>query len=117
MTIDDLVAECWFDLPPVRKRLAGRDAVRRILVDAIQEWSAESLTACSESGKADTYAADLTHRLERRYSQPQEGYGFVFMSIILVAVISAVVQWLVKWWLDNHFNRELLQGWQREMAA
>lgn len=116
MTIDDLVAECWFDLPPVRKRIAGRDAVRRIVVDAIQEWSGEYLAACSDNGEPNVYAADLSKRLERRYSQ-QDEYGFVLMSIILVAVISAVVQWLVKWWLDNHFNRELMQGWQREMAA
>lgn len=115
MTLDDLVAECWFDLPPIRKRLAGRDAVRRIISDAVREWSPDYLVSCTHSGQQDVYAADLTKRLERRYAQQQE-YGFVLMSIILVALISAVVQWLVKWWLDNHFNRELMQGWQQGMA-
>lgn len=116
MTIDDLVAECWANLPPIRKRLAGRDAVRRIVVDAVQDWSSEYLMACQDNAQRDVYVADLTKRLERRYMGQQE-YGFVLMTILLTALISAVVQWLVKWWLDNHFNRELMQGWQRGMAA
>lgn len=116
MTIDDLVAECWADLPPIRKRLAGRDAVRRIVVDAVQSWSAEYLASCHDDAQRDAYATALTTELEMRYrGQPE--YGFVLMSIILAALISAVVQWLVKWWLDNHFNRELMQSWQLEMTS
>lgn len=116
MTIDDLVNDCWNDLPPIRKRIAGRDAVRRVVVDAIQEWSADYLSACQDNAQRNVYVADLTKRLEQRYTGQQE-YGFVLMSIILAAVISAVVQWLVTWWLDNHFNRECMAQWQREMAA
>lgn len=116
MTIDELVDKMWGDLPPIRKRLAGRDAVRRIVVDAVQEWSPEYLMACQDNAQRDVYAADLTKRLERRYTGQQE-YGFAIMTVILVALISAVVQWLVKWWLDRNFNREQMQAWQREMAA
>lgn len=116
MTIDDLVAECWFDLPPIRKRLAGRDAVRRIVLDAVQEWSAEYLASCQDDQHRQGYADALTKQLERRYMGQQE-YSFVLMTILLTALISAVVQWLVKWWLDNHFNREQMQAWQREMAG
>lgn len=116
MTIDELVNEMWGDLPPIRKRLAGRDAVRRIVVDAVQEWSSEYLMACHDNAQRDVYAAELARRLERRYIGQQE-YGFAMMTVILVALISAVVQWLVKWWLDRNFNREQMQAWQREMAA
>jgi len=116
MTIDDLVAACWAGLPPIRKRLAGRDAVRRIVTDAVQEWSADYLAACQDDTHRQAYADALTKRLEQRYTGQPE-YGFVFMSIILVAVNSAVVQWLVKWWLDNHFNRECMAQLQRELAA
>lgn len=115
MTIDDLVAECWFDLPAIRKRLVGRDAVRRIVVDAVQDWCPEYLSACQDNQQQSVYAADLTRKLEQRYAGQE--YGFVFMSIVLAAVISAVVQWLVKWWLDNHFNRMRMQVWQRELSA
>lgn len=116
MTLDDLVAECWFDLPPIRKRIAGRDAVRQVVVDAIQEWSPGVLGACSTDDQRAAYAADLTERLKRRYAGQQE-YGFAIMTIILVAVISAVVQWLVKWWLDRNFNRECMARLQQELAG
>jgi len=46
----------------------------------------------------------------------QQEYGFVLLSIIATAVLVAVIQWLVKWWLDRNFNRIMLAGWQREMA-
>lgn len=116
MTLDDLVNECWADLPPVRKRLAGRDAVRLIVVNAVQEWSPEYLMACQDNAQRDVYASDMIRRLRRRHEGQQE-YGFAIMSIIMVALISAVVQWLVKWWLDRNVNRVLMAGWKMEMAA
>jgi hypothetical protein len=39
----------------------------------------------------------------------------VLLSILATAVLVAVIQWLVKWWLDRNFNRIMLAGWQREM--
>lgn len=116
MTLDDLVSECWPALPPIRKRLVGRDAVRQIVVDAVQEWAADYLGACQDDAQRKAYADALTKRIEQRCTGRQE-YGFAIMSIILVAVISAVVQWLVKWWLDNHIHREQMQSWQRELTA
>lgn len=115
MTIDELVDQMWDDLPPLRKRLAGREAVRRVVVDAVQEWSADYLAACQDNAQRDVYVADLTKRLERRYAGQE--YGFAIMSIILLAIVTAVVQWLVKWWLDRNFNRLQMAEWQRELAA
>lgn len=115
MTINDLTADCWHDLPPIRKRIVGRDRVRQIIVDAIREWSPEYLAACHDNDQRNVYAADLTKRLERRYGQQE--YGFAIMTIILVAIISAVVQWLIKRWLDHHFNEADLQTLRQEVAS
>lgn len=116
MTFDDLAADCWFDLPPLRKRLAGRDAVRQMLADAVAEWDGTAALACQ--GDADRKALEdaLVERVKTRRMQQQE-YRFVLMSILLTAVLVAVVQWLVKWWLDRNFSAEQMDAWRREVTS
>lgn len=115
MTFDDLTDQCWAALPPIRKRLVGKEGVRRMLEDAIREWDNEALCACEDGVDLQLYQDALVERVRAKRAQQQE-YGFVLMSILLTAVLVAVVQWLVKWWLDRNFNRVMLAGWQREMA-
>lgn len=114
MTLDDLTDECWADLPPVRKRIAGKDAVRAMLENAIREWDTEAITACQGPADLDAYGVALVDRVKARR---QQEYGFALMSILLTAVLIAVVQWLVKWWLDRNFNRFMVVAWQREMTS
>ena len=114
MTLDDLDDQCWAALPPIRKRLVGREAVRQMLEDAVAEWDNEAIGACQGPADLDAYGAALVERVKARRSGQQE-YGFVLLSILATAVLVAVIQWLVKWWLDRNFNRIMLAGWQREM--
>jgi len=115
MTLDDLTTECWAALPPVRKRLVGRDAVRQMLEDAVAEWDNEAIVACNADGDFAAYEAALVDRVKARRAGQE--YGFVLLSILATAVLVAVVQWLVQWWLDRNFNRVMLAGWQREMQG
>lgn len=111
MTFEDLAVECWFDLPPIRKRLAGRDAVRQMLADAVCEMDANAIAACGSDVDVKAYEAALLERVKARHVGQE--YGFVFMSIILTAILVAVIQWLVKRWLDNHFS---VADMQRELT-
>lgn len=113
MTFDDLTDECWAALPPIRKRLVGKDAVRQMLEDAVAEWDTAAITACQGPADLEAYGDALVKRVKAKRGE----YGFVLASILLTAVLVAVVQWLVKWWLDRNFNRVMLAGWQREMTT
>ena len=113
MTFDDLTDQCWAALPPIRKRLVGRDAVRQMLEDAVAERDSDAIGACQGQADLDAYADALVQRVQAR--RVGQEYGFVLASILLTAVLVAVVQWLVTWWLDRNFNRVMLTGWQREM--
>lgn len=116
MTLDELFTECWSGLPPFRKRLAGQAAARRALVDTLQEFDAASIGACQSADDYDTYKTALAARVRKR-AQVGGGYGFAIAAVILFAIISAVVQWLVMWWLDHVTKREALQELQRSLAA
>lgn len=112
MTFSDLEAECWDALPPIRKRLAGRDSVRQMLADAVCEMDVDAIAACRGDADLGAYQDALLERIRKR--QMGQEYGFVFLSIILTAVLVAVIQWLVKRWLDNHFS---LTAMRQELAS
>lgn len=120
MTYADLEAQAWAALPPIRKRLAGRGAVNDLLRVAVRNWSGEYLATCRDDRHRQQYARDLLGRVQQGYASasgiaPGE-YGFVWV-FILQAVASALIQWLVAWWLERHANRVLIEGWQQEMAT
>jgi hypothetical protein len=119
MTLADLQAECWAALPPIRKRMVGRDTVNDFVALAVENWAGEYLGACQDNQQRDVYVHALLNHLKRGHQlatgrEPAE-YGFIW-AFLLQAVAVAVVQWLVKWWLDRRANRALMAVWQHELT-
>lgn len=120
MTLDDLRDEVWQSMPPVRKRLVGRETVNELVTIAVYNWEGDYLAACADNAQRQVYVSALLQAVKRAH-QPVSGYetqeyGFIWM-FLLSAVASAVIQYLVKWWLDRNLNRECMAQWKREMAA
>lgn len=116
MTFDELFDECWASMPLVRKHLAGQDQVRQWLGDAVSEWDSNAVMTCQGDEDMWAYEDALIERVQARNATRQE-YGFVLLTILATAVLVAVVQWLVKKWLDNHFGQEQVAAWQQEIAT
>lgn len=120
MTLEDLKADAWENLPPIRKRLAGRATCDELVVEAVRNWSSDYIAACKDDTHRRDYAKQLVNMI--RVSHPpksgiaQQEYGFIWM-FLLMAVASAVVQWLVTKWLERHFSREQFAAWQQELAS
>lgn len=102
MTVDSLFEECWRELPFVRKHLAGKDATRNVFVDTLREWDSGALGACRTTYEQERYGDILLSRVQARSAKR---YGFVILTIILIAVASAVISWLVQRWLDHLFPK------------
>lgn len=120
MTIQQLCDEAWSEMPPIRKRLVGRARVYDMVRLAVISWEPDYIDACVDEGQQDVFANALTQELKRAY-QPLSGYepgeyGFVWM-FLLYAAASALVQWLVKKWLDHRFSREQMAAWKRELVG
>lgn len=103
MTADDLFEECWEDLPPIRRWIAGKAAVRQMFDDTLREWNTAELAACRTDYQVELYERNLRSRVERRSA---DKYGFVILTVVLIAVVSAVISWLVQRWLDHQFPRD-----------
>lgn len=119
MTFAELQEQCWQSLPPLRKRLVGRDTVNDFVSLAIQNWQGEYLAACQDNDERGVYVHAMLGNVKRMHqaASPYESteYGFIWI-FFLQAVAVAVIQWLVKWWLDRNANRVLIEGWREELT-
>ncbi len=119
MTFADLQAECWAALPPIRKRLVGRETVDDLVQAAVENWAGEYLTACQDNAQRGVYVHALLGEVKRAHQvvsgKDANEYGFIWV-FLLQAVAVAAIEWLVKWWLDRRANRVLMTVWQHELT-
>lgn len=102
MTADSLFAECWRDLPFVRKHMMGKANVREVFLDTLRTWDSAALAECQTPVARERYGDIVLARVERASG---DKYGFAIMTILLIAVASAVISWLIHRWLDNTFPK------------
>lgn len=119
MTLPDLQEQCWASLPPLRKRIVGRETVNDFVTLAIENWEGEYLNACHDNQQRGVYVHALMGHMKRLHQasskyEAQE-YGFLWM-FLLQAVAFSVIEYLVKWWLDRRANRVLLAAWKAELT-
>jgi hypothetical protein len=118
MILDDVKEHVWKRLP-MRKYMIGRQTVDQLTLLAIENWEGEYLThATSEEGR-EIVSMSIAGRVKRAHQwqsgkEPQE-YGFLW-TLLLGALVNAVVQILVKWWLERQVNRVLMAAWQQELT-
>jgi len=119
MTLADLQEQCWASLPPLRKRIVGRDTVNDFVALAVENWESEYLNACVDNAQRDVYAGVIAGHIKRVHQagsrhEPQE-YGFIWV-FLLQAVAVSVVQYLIKWWLEKRSNRVFMAAWKTELT-
>lgn len=116
MKFDDFFEACWKDLPPIRRGIAGRIATRRLFLDAVLEFDMEKATACKTADDYQNYEAELLGKIKKR-AYGSGMYGFAIAGFILMAIASAIVQWIVLWWLNHITDRTSFAALQQEMAS
>jgi hypothetical protein len=98
---------------PLGARMIGRERLDFLIDHAVQSWPSEELMA-SRPGTTRSRRAlagaerDVRLAFEKRY-------GF-FWTLVLSALVSAVVQHVFKWWLERHSHREQMETWRKGAA-
>lgn len=120
MTVRDLCNEAWEEMPRLRRRLAGRAFVDDMVKLCVINWEGDYLDACADDVQRKVYASAMLQQTKRAY-QPISGYepgeyGFVWV-FLLSAAASALIQWLIKRWLDRRFGREEVAAWKQELLG
>lgn len=116
MTLDEFFEMCWRDLPPIRRHMAGRIAVKKLFSDALIEFDVEEIAKCKTPDDYQQYEGVLLGKIKQR-AYGGDRYGFAIAVFILMAVASAVIQWIVLWWLNHITKRPEMEALRRELAT
>lgn len=116
MTFAKLAEDCWHDMPTLRKWMAGKGAVTKLLADAVMEVDPDRLEACLTADEYAGYEERLLALVKKR-NTVIDGEGFAIAIFLLSVVAAAVISWLIQRWLDNHFPKPQLDEWRKEIAS
>ena len=116
MTPADLKAHVWKKLGP-RKWLAGRAQVELLTQLTIENWQTEYFEA-ADSDLERSIVAEGTLVAVKRMHQAVGGYGDreygMLWMLLLSSLASAIIQVMLRWWLERRANRVMLMVWQQE---
>lgn len=112
MTLDELQERVWQQLPSITRTLAGRAIAGRIVRRAVRGWPVPVLEQCDE-GETQVVGTHYARSLERSVrGEMQMG---IILTLVLSALVSEIVKALVRWWLENHANRNAMRLLIREI--
>lgn len=118
MTLADLQSEIWRSLP-LRKRVAGRDTINDLVQLAVESWPTEYMTHATSDNERRVVAAEVERSVKRLHHACTQvdsvSYG-VLWTLLLQGLVSAIVEWLVRWWLERRANRAILIAMQYELT-
>ena len=118
MTPADLKEHVWRRLGP-RKWLVGREQVDLLTQLTIENWQSEYFQAANGDQELAAVAEGTLVAVKRMH-QAVGGYGEreygMIWAFLLSAVASAVIQAVLKWWLERRSNRVSMLVWQQEAA-
>ena len=118
MTIRDLQTYVWRRLG-VRKFLVGRAACDDLVQLAVKNWAGEFLKHAENDEERQIVAGVILQNVKRAHQvasgEDAQEYG-VWWVFVLQAVASAIVQLIIKWWLDRRSNRVLMAVWKQELT-
>ena len=110
MSVEDLEAYVWSDLPAM-KYLAGRRLVARLTRRCAKRFPSGVMAEASPNGQA--MIMDEIHKSVERTERANYQMG-VILTLMLSALLSEIIKALFRWWLNSASNRTLLVGWQME---
>ena len=102
MTIHDLEAYVWERLPSMRRTMAGRHAVGRVVHRTVKTWPVPVLEQCN-ADETEVVGKQLAKNIERNMRH-EVGMGII-LTLVLSALVSEVVKILVRWWLERQENQ------------
>jgi hypothetical protein len=104
---------------PIKARLIGPERLRAIVEMAVSRWPADELSGCQRgSSQEEALLQTLSQQVGLSYQATRPGdntYGFVWV-FLLSAVLSGVVQAILRWWLEKEGNRHSMAAWKRGAA-
>lgn len=114
-TLEQLQEFVWSELP-IRKNLAGKEAVFDAVSAAIHEWPDESLSAAPAGGEEEMAAMlQLSMSVKRHMAlvYGDKKFGSVWI-VALQILLPLIVDLILKWWRRRKEHRARIRMWRRK---
>lgn len=114
-TLEQLQEWVWSELP-VRKNVAGKEAVFDAVSAAVHEWPDEDLSS-SRAGSDQEMAAmlNLSKSIKRHMAlvYGDQKFGSVWV-VALQILLPLIVDLILKWWRRRKEHRARIRIWRRK---
>lgn len=104
----------------VRRLVAGRKRIDELVEAAVANWDSQAVANAKDHTQLAVVAESMIVGVKRTHQMlgdhQIEEYGFIW-AILLQALASAVIQILIKWWLESRENRLLMLCAQKEVTG
>lgn len=117
-SLKDIQEHVWRRLG-VRKFIAGRDRVNELVEVAVANWDHDALSSAKDKAELDIVAEGIVigiKRTDEMLGNYEQEYGFLWV-ILLQALVGAIVQILIKWWLESAKNKLILWAAKKELVG
>jgi hypothetical protein len=96
---------------PLRAKVAGDEALGRIVDSVVREWPSYRLATCERGSDDEEMLIDGVRERVMR----EERHGFLW-TIFLTALLSVVIRMVLEWWLSRLSNQRKIRNWQEGMG-
>lgn len=122
MTIRELQARVWSELPFLRRHIVGRDRVDDLVSLSIEQAPVDLLKHVSGNPTSQQVVlAAWGQSVKRSYclirgSTDEKQLGPIFW-ILIGPLLQALLSRLMDWYFRSPKNSALMRGWQRRMSG
>jgi hypothetical protein len=105
---------------PIRARLLGEERLQDLVMLTVAAWPIDGLLAADAGSSEEIVQLELTKiEVSRMYAalhgDPKS--GSILLAIVLPAMLSALIQVVLKWWLEKRSRRTKMAIWQHLMKG
>ena len=114
-TLEQLQEWVWSELP-VRKNVAGKEAVFDAVSAAVHEWPDEELSASragSDQEMTSMLALSKSVRRHMALVYGEKQFGSVWV-VALQVLLPLIVDLILKWWRRRKEHRARIRMWRRK---
>jgi len=111
----DLQKYVWRRLG-LRKHIVGKEQVCELVESAVLQFDCDAVANAKSMKELGIVAQNMTEAITETFEQQEAGeYGFVWV-ILLQALAGAIVQILIRWWMESPENKATMESIRRELS-
>lgn len=105
----------WSELP-VRKNVAGKEAVFDAVAVLVQEWPDDCLSDSKDGDDAELAALQIVYRSCKRhmaFTYGEQKFASIWVPALQI-LLPLIVDLILKWWRRRKEHRARLRMWRRK---